>query len=261
MKKGLIAALVGVGAGAVLLGAYAGLLYAGIQVRPEFVMAGTAALAFAGTVAVFSLLAMDKAHAPGSPMPILMNEVPATHFIFAFTGKSLMQVTARPEQSVGEILVRYADLFKGAPSDVEKEFVLTIKGSRRTSFDITRVQQLFGTLKPFKVAHVILMADGDEFVGYIPGKRAIKEFTGDDSATKIDKYILKVLVSPSLSGVLRELGGVAQTDVVSDADTAASAQAKVWANESIQGFVVHHHLKPAGFISKVDVLKLNAVRG
>jgi hypothetical protein len=258
MRKRLIAALIGVGAGALVLGAYFALLHAGIQIRPELLIGGAAALVFAGAVAVFSLVAMDRPAFRSNVTPLLLSEDPATQYVFFFKRPDAIQITAKADASVGEMLVRFGDAFKAAPEAMKKSVVLTIKGGPKKPFATITLQQLFGTLKPFSLDHVILTNDKDELIGYIPGKRAAAEFTSDKAVANIDKYIVQVLTDPEKCAVLRELGGVTRDDTIGADEDSLHAQAKIWANEKANGLILHRHLKPVGFISKMDVLRLNA---
>ena len=258
MMRRLLAALIGVGAGVLLLGGYYGALRAGLHVRPDLMFVGAAALAFAGAVAVFSLVAMDRPAFRSSRAALLLNEDPAKEYVFPFRGANILQVLARPDMSVGEMLVRFGDDFKSPPDQMSKTIVVAIKGSARKPFPSMTLQQLFAVLKPYNLEHVLLSSEKDDFIGYIPGKRAAKEFTGDKAAEAIDKYIVKVLADPSGCAVLRDVGGVTRDDTIAETANAFQAQAKLWSNEKIQGLVLHRHLKPVGFISKVDVLRINA---
>ena len=260
MGKRLLAALIGIGAGLSLVGAYFGAQSAGIFLRPELVVAGGAALAFAAAVAVFALLAMDRPAYRGVRGTLWLNEEPATEFIFPFKGPDVVPLLAKPEMSIGEILARNDAAFTGRTDAADKAVTLTIKGSAKKPFAALTLQQLFLALKPFQLLHVLLVSEKNEFVGYIPGKRALVEFAGEKTDEKIGKYIVKVLDDPSKSTVLREINGVSRDDTIGDTDDARHAEAKIWANDSVQGLVIHRHLKPFGYISKVDVLRLNAGR-
>ncbi len=261
MKKRLLAITIGILAGMAVLGGYVVMLNAGVHVRPELLVGGTAALAFAAAVAVFSLLAMDRpAFRNTSPAILLNADDPANEFIFWFAGSKTVAITARPDMSVGEMLVRHDDTFKSAPDKLTKSVVVTLRGSAKKPFAAFTLQQLFATLKPYGLQHVLLLGEKDEFIGYIPGKRALAEFAGDKAEEKIGKYLVKVFANPGECAVLREIGGVTRDDTVSESETALHAEAKIWANDNVHGLVIHRHLKPVGYISKVDVLRLNAVR-
>jgi hypothetical protein len=258
MGRRLLAALTGLGAGVAVLGAYFAALRYGVQLRPDLVVAAGAALVFAGAVALFTLVAMDRPAFRRAPAALVLNEDPAKEYVFFFRGADILQVAARPDMSVGEMLVRFGDTFKAPPEQMKKPIVVTIKGSGRKPFAWMTLHQLFLVLKPYNVEHVLLMTEREEFIGYLPGKRAAKDFTGDKAMENIDKYVIQVLVKPEGSAVLRDLGGVTADDTVAETENALQAQAKLWANEKVQGLVLHRKLKPVGFISKVDVLRINA---
>jgi len=189
-----------------------------------------------------------------------LNEEPATRFIFPFRAPEILQIVARADMSVGEILVRYGDAFKLPPEQMTKPISLIVKGSAKKPFATLTLEQLFLALKPFNLLHVVLLNDKDEFVGYIPGKRALKEFGGEKPDEKITKFIVKVLANPADGGVLRDIGGITSADTINETETARDAEGKIWANENVHGLIVHRHLKPIGVISKVDVLRVNAGR-
>jgi hypothetical protein len=258
MKRRLLAVAIGFGAGLLLLGAYLAALNAGIHLRPDLVMAGSAALVFAGAVALFALVTMDRPAFRSARAALPLNEDPAKEYIFFFRGPATLQITARPDMSVGEMLVRFGDAFKATPDKMTKPITVTLKGSAKKPFAAMTLQQLFAVLKPFNLEHVLLMDDRDELVGYIPGKRALKEFTDDKAKENIDKFVVNVLIRPMESPVLRELGGLTGDDTIKESETAFDAAAQLWKNEKVQGLIVQRKLKPVGFISKVDVLRINA---
>jgi hypothetical protein len=258
MKKRLLAVAIGLGAGLVLAAAYGALLYFGIPLKPEWIIGGTASLVFAGAVAVFSLVAMDRPAFRPARAALVLNEDPAKEFVFYFRAPEMLQITAKPDMAVGEMLVRFGDAFKAGPEKMTKAISLTIKGGTKKPFATITLQQLFALLKPFNLEHVLLTNDKDEFVGYIPGKRALKEFGGDKAMEAIDKYIVKLLMNPQESAILRELGGATAEDTFDETGYAMDAQARIWANEKLTGLILHSKLKPVGFISKLDLLRINA---
>jgi len=206
---------------------------------------------------VFALVAMDRPAFRSAKAALLLNERPATEYIFYFKGADILQVSAKPDMAVGEMLVRFGEAFKAPPDKMTKPIVVTLKGSSKKPFATMTLQQLFAMLKPYNLEHVLLMNEKDEFIGYIPGKRAAKEFTGDKAMENIDKFIVKIFANPADCTILRDVGGATRDDTIAETETAMSAQAKLWTNEKIQGLVIHRQLKPVGFISKVDVLRLN----
>jgi len=65
-------------------------------------------------------------------------------------------------------------------------------------------------------------------------------------------------MNPSESAVLRDLGGVTSDDTIAESKNSFQAQEMLWANDKVQGLILHRKLKPVGFISKVDILRINA---
>jgi hypothetical protein len=259
MIKRFVAALIGLGAGAALLIAYAGFAALGGKLSPETTAIAAAAIVLACAVALFALIAMERP-GYGTTRTLKLNERPATEYIFPFKGENVAQVFARPETPLAMMLARFGDAFKKTPAEMTKDIAVTLKGSRKMPFVTLTLQQLFLTLKPFRLEHVLLMSEDDQFIGYIPGKRASKEFTGDNAAEKITKYIVNIFERPDDAGVIREIGGSAEADIVKENDDVRYAESMIWANESVNGLVVKRRSKPFGSISKVDVLRLNAGR-
>jgi hypothetical protein len=259
MIKRLLAALMGVGAGAVLLLAYAAYVYAGGKVSPETTTIAATAIVLACAVAVFALVAIERP-VYGTARTLKLNQEPAVEYIFPFRGDNIAQIFARPETPLTMMLARFGDTFKKTPADMPKDITVTLKGSSKTPFATITLQQLFLTLKPFRLEHVLLISENDHFIGYLPGKRASKEFTGHNAAEKITKYVVAAFEKPDDAGIIREIGGVPDADSVKEGDDVRYAEAMLWANEAINGLVVKRKSKPFGYISKVDVLRLNAGR-
>jgi hypothetical protein len=259
MNKRLLAASVGIGAGALLIGVYVSYVYFGGKLPPEATMVGTAAIVLASAVALFMLVALERPRY-GTSRTLKFNEEPAVEYIFPFKGENIAQIYARPDTSLAAMLARFGDSFQKPAAEMAKEITVTLKGSRKMPFATITLQQLFLTLKPFRLEHVLLLTENDHFIGYLPGKRASKEFTGDNGAEKITKYIVKVFEKPDDAGIIREIGGVPDADTVKESDDLNYAERMLWANEAISGLVVKRKSAPVGYISKVDVLRLNAGR-
>jgi hypothetical protein len=258
MKNSWIAPLCGVVAGAVMAGAWFGAPYVGIRVQPTTLVAIAAILAFATSTATFALLAMNRPAYGGARATLNLDEEPATEFIFPFKSENLAQIFMKPETPLAVALARFGNTFDRPASEMNKPIIVTLKASRRIPFPTTTLQQLFMVLKSFKLQHVLLLDEKDRFVAYIPGARALKDFTGDGAADRITKYIAKVLENPDGSNIVHEIGGTAQTDTVKNSQDIGDARKELWKDETVQGLVVLRKLKPIGYISKMDVLKLHA---
>jgi hypothetical protein len=228
----------------------------GIHIDSSLVILVAGALAFGASTAALLLAATSR---PGAARPYQrtrLNEMPVTQKISLFRDADKLEIIARPEQSAGEILVRFGDTFKNPPEQVEKKFVVTLRGTKKAAFNPVVLRQLFATLAPFKLEHVILMQEGETFVGYIPGKRAAADFTGTNAESKITDCIVKVLANPSETKALKAMNGATMNDIVADTDNIRQAVIKFNADDTVQELVVHRHLKPIGVITKSDLLTL-----
>ncbi len=234
--------------------------YAGLHVELSLIATMAAVLAAGFSVAALTVLMADRSRFGGGRATLLLNEDPAKEYVFPFRGENVAQIVARADMPLAMVLARFGDTFRRPAAEMTKDITVTLRGSKKMPFPTITLQQLFLTLKLFKLEHVLLFSDKDEFIGYIPGKRAAKEFTGDNAAEKITKYVVNVIDKPDNAGVLREIGGAAEADTVKASDDIRYAERQLWSNESVNGLIVLKKGKPAGYISKVDVLRLNAGR-
>jgi hypothetical protein len=258
MRNSWIALLIGAAAGSVMAGAWIGAPYMGLHVQPATLVAVAAILAFATSIATFALLATNKPDHGASRATLNLDEKPATAFIFPFRSENLSQIVLKPETPLAMALARFGTTFERPSSEMSRNIMVTLKASRRMPFPTTTLQQLFLMLKSFKVQHVLLVDDKDRFVAYIPGARALKEFTGGDAADKITKYVVRVLLNPDSSEIVHEIGGNAQSDTIKTSQDVGDARKELWKDETVQGLVVLRKMKPVGYISRLDVLKLHA---
>jgi hypothetical protein len=216
-------------------------------------------LAFASSTAVFVLVALNRPTGGKTPYQrTRLNEMPAARFVSLFDDPEKLRISARPEQSLPEILAPFDDKFKSPSSEFDKKIVLTLRDSRRNSFNPVVLRALFATLSPYKLEHVLLLDQDDHFTGYIPGDRAIKEFNGTNAESKIADAIVKVLAHPSETKALRGMNGITLDDTVSETDDIRQAAIKIYADDAVNGLVVHKRLRPVGVISKVDLLMLTS---
>lgn len=258
MRRSWVAPLCGVVTGAVMAGAWFGAPYFGLHLQATTLVAIAAILAFATSTATFALLAMSRPNYGGARATLYLNEDPATEYIFPFKSEILAQIVMKPETPLAVALARFGNAFDRPASEMNKSIIVTLKASRRISFPTSTLQQLFLVLKSFKLQHVLLLDERDRFVAYIPGPRALKEFTGDGAADKITKYLVKVLENPESSDIVHDIGGTAQSDTIKSSQDIGDARKELWKDETVQGLVVLRKLKPIGYISKMDVLKLHA---
>jgi hypothetical protein len=259
MKRVAISAGIGVLAAVVLGGAYFAALYGGMKLSAPEIMIGAALLAFASSSAVFALLVLGRPAAGTPYQRTRLNEFPALQKISEFMDREKIQIFARPEQSLPEVMARYGSMFKKKPEELTRKIVVTLRASRRKDFNPVLLRALFGTLAPFKLEHVVLLDAEGSFAGYIPGARALKDFTGENGETKIAQSIVALLASPSDADalkVLKGLGGIPRGNTVDEKDNIRHAAALVYADDALPGLIVHKNLRPIGVISKTDLLIL-----
>jgi hypothetical protein len=258
MKNSWIAPLSGLVAGSVLAGAWFGAPYVGVHLQPATLAVIAAILAFATSTATFAFLATNKPVYGTARATLNLNEEPASEYVFPFKSANLSQIFLRPETPLAVALARFGTTFDQPSSEMKKNIIVTLRASGKIPFPTTTLQQLFKVLKSFNVQHILLLDDKDRFVAYIPGPRALKDFTGDGAADKITKYIASVLEKPETSDVVHEIGGTAQSDTIKYSQDIGDARKELWKDESVQGLVVLRKFKPIGYISRLNVLKLHA---
>ncbi|MDE3115149.1 MAG: hypothetical protein KGL26_06060 [Pseudomonadota bacterium] len=256
MRKIALSAIAGVIAAALVSGAYFGARYAGLAVSPELLMGVAATLAFGASTAGFMLMAMSKT---GEKKKVTrstpLSDLPAKEFVQALCEDKAVQIVMRPD-SLAETL----DVVKHSSSYLDRPVLVTIKKSKDTRvFNPIVLKQLFAALKPFPgFLHILLTNEHDEFVGYIPAWRARTDFTGANAETKIREYIVDVLADPSTSTKLRDIGGLAMEDWISDGDTVAAAARKT-SEGLLRGLVIcksGRKRKPYGVIFTEELYKL-----
>ena len=259
MRKVALAALSGIAVALLMAGLYFSAVQAGVHLNGTEIVVAAAMLAFASSTAVFVLVALSRPTSGKTPYQrTRLNEMPAARFVSLFDDPDKLRIAARPEQSLAEILAPFDDKLKNPDQLKERKIVLVLRDSRRNSFNPVILRPLFATFQPYKLEHVVLMDHEDHFMGYIPGDRALKEFNGTNAETKIADAITKVLRDPSDNKSLRALNGITQDDTVSETDDIRQAALKLYANDAVNGLVVHKRLRPSGMITKVDLLMLTS---
>lgn len=267
MRKIALSAIVGIVAAAVVAGAYFGARYAGFAISPELLMAMAATLAFGASTAGFTLMAMSK---PAEKKKITrstpLSDLPAKEFVQALAEDKAVQIVMRAD-SLAETL----DIVKHPASYMDRPVLVTIKKTKDSKvFNPIVLKQLFTALRPFpEFRHILLTNEHDEFIGYIPAAAARgsianpddhESFTGPNGETQISKYIVDVLNDPASSTRLRDIGGLAMEDWISDGDSVADAAKRTW-DGFVRGLVVckdRRKRKPYGVIFAGDLYKLAA---
>ena len=262
MRRVAIAAGVGVVAGLLVAGIYFGAPLAGFRIDVSVLVALAAILAFASSVAAFTLSALARPIGGRAHASTRMTESPVWQFVTPFKEPGAIALVVRPGIPVEHLLMRYQGIFDKPAENAERKFLISIKKAKKgfEPFNPVVLKALFEKLKPFtKSEHVLLLNEHDEFMGYIPWANAIKEFTGDNAETKIGKNIVEVLDDPAKSIRLRAVGGMATQDSISDTASIHDAAKKTWYDDPMHGLVVYHgdrNRKLVGVIARNSVLQL-----
>ena len=270
MRRVAIAAGVGVIAGLLVAIVYFGAPFAGFRIDVSVLVALAAILAFASSIAAFTLSALDNtpAVATGGRGSTRLDQDPVKHFVDLFRDPGTIQILAVPGMPVNVLAMRLGRLLTDPEAQGGKRILLKIKKAKKGGdiFNPVHLKELFVMLKPFESnAHILLANEYDEFLGYIPGAKAMKEFTGANAETKIRENIIDILAKPSDSSRLRALDGMGADDFVSDKATIheaakiASSDLDTSGKPVLHGVVIcagKRNRKPIGVIGKGDIVQL-----
>ncbi len=217
MNKVAISAAIGVAVGGGAMAAP----YFGAHIPLPTMMAAAAALSMGAAMAVLTRSVLDKPvhhtlHANLSAVRLkklhgLIEKFPE--------GGKVLSLSIRPETKAETL-----DVVKRPGQYAKQDIVLALRASGSTSFNPFELKKLFLALRDqMGFVHLILRDKHDEFVGYIPGFSAKREFTGPGAEGAIARYIVEVFADPSLSANLRLIGGASKTDTISDEDRVSQA--------------------------------------
>ena len=254
MNKGVIAALVGLGAGLLLAGAYVGAPYAGLSIPPTVVMVFVAVFVFASTVTLLTHAVLFTPEKKGlRPWRRICDLGPKEYLRFPRRG---LRLVLKPDSVIDEWdIMRHSDRY------MDSDILLTIKKGKKNQdiFNPLVIRRLFKQLQSHGgFMHVLLANEHDEHVGYIPAFSARTRMTSDDADSRISKYIIDVLADPTLHSIdLREIGGLSVDETVSDTETVAEALQRL-SEGLFRGFVVFkdkRNRKPIGVIFEADLFK------
>lgn len=258
VNKGVIAALVGLGAGLLLAGAYVGAPYAGVSISPNTVMVFVAVVVFASTIMLLTHAALSRPEKKGPRPWRRIGDLKPEEYV-PFPKKGLRPVL-KPDTAVGEWdLMRHPDRYK------DDDILLTIKKAKgKAIHNPLVIQALFEKIKGFGgFMHILLVNEHDEYVGYIPAAYARWKMTGDDAESRITKYIVEVLADPERNSIeLREIGGLSIKETIPDSETVSSALQKL-SEGLFRGFVIFKDMrnrKPVGVIYEEHLYRA-AIKG
>jgi len=262
--KGVVAALVGIGAGLLLAAAYYGAPYVGFQFTPASLTLAAAVAAFCASISLLTLTALPKAKKK-KVAELLLRDLPVEAYEHFPTDGP--RPVLKPDTVAKEIgAVRENDSQKYA----DKNIFVTIKKGK-TVFNPSVLRQIFTGLKGYeKFVHVLLVNEHDEYIGYLPASYARSYMIGDHGETLIARYISDVLERPDVLN-LREINstvfdgftvkkcvGLTHHECISD-DRPVSEAMKMMTENHVRGLVVYRGKslrKPVGVLWDEDLVRL-----
>ena len=258
MNRIAVAATVGVLAGLLLAGAYLLAPRAGVMLTPSLVMVIAGATAFGSAVSVM-LLSLGKAAEKTGPSGLMTMQLKrAAGMVEKFPGRDgALDLTIRADQKIDQLeVVRHPDTYKG------KDITVRLKGGGSGKFNPIDLVQLFRSLnEQTGFIHLLLLDKNDEFIGYLPGFAAKREFTSGNAESAVAKYLVKVFEDDSQSAMLPLIDGAGKFDVISDEAKVSDVLAKMAGG--FRRLVVlrnGYHRRPVGLVNFNDLM-LGTIRG
>jgi hypothetical protein len=251
MSRIAVSAAIGIVAGAALAGAYLAAPYAGMTLSPSLVMVIAAAVAFGSSVAVITLNLWKPDEKPGANALLSMQLKRASGMVEKFPGRDgALDLSIRADQKVDQLeVVKNPDAYKA------KDITVRLKGGSNR-FNPVDLKQLFVSLKQQPgFIHLLLLDKNDEFVGYLPGFAAKREFTGATAESAIARYIVDVFADDTNSANLPLIDGAGKFDTISDEAKVSDVLAKMAGG--FRRLVVlknGYHRRPAGLVNFNDLM-------
>ncbi|MEJ1969545.1 MAG: hypothetical protein WDN03_13070 [Rhizomicrobium sp.] len=256
MNRIAIAALAGLLAGIALAGAYIAAPYLGLSLSPPLLMVIAAATAFGSSVSAI-VLNLGKAAEKAGTSPLMALQLKrAANVVEKFPGRDgALDLLLRPDQKIDQL-----EVVKNPASYTAKDITVRLKAGS-AKFNPVDLKQLFVILKQQPgFIHLLLLDKNDEFVGYLPGFAAKREFTGAGAESAIAKYVVDVFADDSNSANLPLIDGAGKFDIISDEARVSDVLAKMAGG--FRRLVVlknGYHRRPVGLVNFNDLM-LGAVR-
>lgn len=210
MNKVAISALIGIAVGGAAMAAP----YAGYTIPLPMLMQGAAALCLGAAAAVLTLALANKAEDKPTGNKLLPLQLKNAESLFdKFPGRAgALDLTIRPDQKL-----EYLDFMKHPYKYQDNDITVRLKASSGSKFNPVDLKRLFEALANQRgFIHLLLLDKKDEFVGYLPGFAAKREFTGTQAVSNIAKYIVDIFDDDSQSALLSDIGGAGKADIISD---------------------------------------------
>jgi len=258
MNRIAVAATVGVLAGVLLAGAYLYAPAAGISLSPTLIMVIAAATAFGSAVSVM-LLSFGKAAEKTGPAGIMTMQLKrAASLVEKFPGRDgALDLTVRADQKVDQLeVVKNPDSYKA------KDITVRLKGGGSGRFNPIDLVTLFKALNQQPgFIHLLLLDKNDEYIGYLPGFAAKREFTTGNAESTVAKYLIKVFDDDSQSAMLPLIDGAGKFDIISDEAKVSDVLAKMAGG--FRRLVVlknGYHRRPVGLVNFNDLM-MGTIKG
>ncbi|MBI3677703.1 MAG: hypothetical protein HY243_13930 [Proteobacteria bacterium] len=227
MNKVVISALIGIAVAAAAMAAPA----FGYPVPLPTLMAAAAAISLGAAMAVLTSMAMSKPSGKTSGDILLSSQIKSVKgLIIPFPkGGGAVSLSIRPETKPESL-----EVVKNPGSYTSKDVMVTLRsGNSNEKFNPVVLKQIFlSLLQQPNFVHLLLIDKHDEFVGYIPGFSAKREFTGSHAEIQIASYVDNVFLTDSEekyenSVNLRQLGGAGSLDTISSEAKVLDVTAKI----------------------------------
>lgn len=261
--KGVVAAVVGVGAGLSLAAVHYAAPHFGYQFSSGSLTLAAAVLAFCASASLITLAVLPKPKKKKFE-EIRIRDLPDDAFErFSTDGPRLVIKPDMLPKDIGAVREN------GSAKYLDKDIFVTIKKGKGL-FNPNVLKQIFIGLKGYpKFVHVLLTNEHDEYVGYLPALYARTFMTGDNAETLIGRYITDVFEKPDVTNlreinsalndgvILKKCVALTSHDCISDERTVNEAIDKVTTGH-LRGLVVYHghrNRKPVGVIWDEDLLR------
>lgn len=248
MNRVAVSALIGV----FVAGGAMALPYFGIHIPQPILMAAPTALMMGAAAAVLARTTLDAAATKTGKEILGSTQLKkAANVISKFPdSKGYLSLSIRPDTKVDSL-----EVVKNPVNYTSKDIVVSLKASS-DRFNPVELKRLFAALRDQPgFVHMLLLDKREEFVGYIPGFYAKREFSGAQAETLMAKYVIDIFAEPDKSVYLRDIEGAANVDVISDEAKISDAIEKMAG--SFRRLVVLHggkHRKPVGLVNFGDLM-------
>jgi len=248
MGKVVLSAALGIAAVAAVMAAP----YAGVHITQAQMMMIAAALSVGAAVAVLTRTIADKAGRSKKDILLSSQLKEAGQLIARFpSGGDILSLSIKPDTLIDKL-----EVVDNPGKCITRDIMVTLKNSGSTKFNPVELKRLFMALKDQPgFIHLVLLDSHGEFVGYIPGFYAKREFTGSNAEVQIAKYVDDVFADDNNSVNLRQIEGAGKSDIISD--EAKISEAIVKMAGGFRRLIVlrrGYHRRPIGLVNFSDLM-------